>query len=228
MEFLTWQIVWRSILSAPAGPLPRQILTVAPGFAHASLPPEVGLLLPSGCGSRQLVENLSDRAFDLSDSVVGYFLADPFFAAERERFRLQRAKPLWICNLPTVAQQDPSFTRQLTDVGLDQDLELARLAALKELGFKVAVAVVDGPGAVQALAIGPEALFVLPRIGDFAAGFPSLRQRGAAAQQVAAAAEAVDWRRPIIGLADASEAAYEGQWPAPLSGLLCRPRVLNA
>ncbi|MEM7171440.1 MAG: hypothetical protein AAF530_14810 [Pseudomonadota bacterium] len=224
MELLTWQIVWRSEKTALAMALPQQILTVAPAFTHQNLPPEVGLLLPSLPGARQLVNYISDRPLDLTQSIIGLFLADPFFAVAREKGVLDRANASWVTNLPSVAQQDPGFFHQLADVGLDQELELERLAALKDLGVRIAITVVDGPSTAKALALEPAALFVVPRVSDFAAGFPSLRQRGAAAQQVAEAAKGAGWEGPIVGLSGPSEAAYERQWPTVLSGVLCRPR----
>ena len=160
--------------------------------------------------------------------MLGLFLAGPFLNMTLESARLAGAGLGWITNLPSVEQQDEEFSQQLADVGLDRGRELACLAQLRARGFRVAAVVADGRGAAAAAAIGPEALIILPRVADFAAGFPSLRQRGAAAQAVAAAAAGAGWSGLLLGLAEGSDADHETLWPDRLDGLVCRPRPLRA
>ena len=66
-------------------------------------------------------------------------------------------------------------------------------------------------------------MIVLPRVADFAAGFPSFRQRGAAAHAVAEAARQAGWTGFLLGLAERREADHETLWPDSLDGVLCRP-----
>ena len=158
--------------------------------------------------------------------MLGLFLAGPFLNMALEGGRLAGAGLGWIANLPSVEQQDEEFSQQLADVGLDRGRELACLAQFRAQGFRVAAVAADGPGAAAAAAIGAEALIILPRVADFAAGFPSLRQRGAAAQAVAEAAAGTGWSGLLLGLAEGSDADHETLWPDRLDGLVCRPRPL--
>ena len=187
-------------------------MTLAPGFNHESMPDEVALLLPSTGGSKRLVEAAVRDPAMHRDSILGVFLANPFLNIALEATRLARVGVNWVTNLPSVTQQDEEFSQQLADVDLDFGRELSCLSAFRDQGFKVAAVVANGADARAAAAIRPEALFVLPRVADFAAGFPSFRQRGAAAQAVIEAARAVDWKGPLLGLAEPSEAEHETLW----------------
>lgn len=158
--------------------------------------------------------------------MLGLFLGSPFLNVGLEGAKLAQAGVRWISNLPSVDQQDEEFLQQLSDVGLDRQRELASLSQLSAQGFSIAAVVSDAPGAAAAAAITPQAMLVMPRVVDFAAGFPSLRQRGAAAHAVSEAASEAGWNGPLLGLADASEAEHERLWPAPLEGVICRPVTL--
>ena len=223
VERMTWRIVLRSGTAAPGDGMPPAVVTLAPQFQHESMPGEVGLLLPTNEGPKRLIDALAADPELCGDAILGLFLAGPFLGAGVDGRRLVRAGVRWIANLPSVAQQDEEFARQLTDVGLDLGRELACLAQFRAQGFKAAAVVADAAGAAGAAAIAPEAMIVLPRVADFAAGFPSLRQRGSAAQEVAEAARAARWSGLILGLADAREAEHETLWPEPLDGVVCRP-----
>ena len=82
----------------------------------------------------------------------------------------------------------------------------------------------DADGALMAAALGAGVVIVMPRVSDFAVGFPSSRQRGAAIQKIRAALSDSDWQGSILGLGDETEAAHPSLWPEGVDGLLVRPR----
>ena len=222
-QLLSWPIVPRARAADRARALPASLITIAPAFRHESMPDEVALLLPTNPGPAGLIEAVLQNPALCRDAILGLFLAGPFLNLALDGARLADAGVAWVANLPSIEQQDEDFAQQLADVGLDRGREQARLAELSGQGFHTAAVVADGPGAAAALAAGPEVLLVLPRVAEFAAGFPSLRQRGTAAQGVAEAARAAGWRGLLLGLADEREAGHEGLWPEALDGILCRP-----
>ena len=225
MDFLTWQVVLRAALVSNRSHLPSRIATISPGLRHIGMPEEVGILLPSNAGPKALVDALVGQIGRLEDAALGLFLGGPFLNVGLEGARIAAAGISWITNLPSVVQQDPSFSEELADVGLGFERELEGLAGFRAQGFRIAVVVADAPGASLAAELQPEAMIVLPRVADFAAGFPSLRQRGAAAQAVAEAAAGAGWSGLRIGLGEAGEVDHERLWPDSLDGLLCRPVV---
>lgn len=183
------------------------------------------MLLPTNHGPTRLIDDLAGNPARYPDAVLGLFLASPFLNVSLESARLRRAGVKWIANLPSVVQQDDEFSRQLPDVGLDPARERERLAGFRERGFHIAVVVADGRDATAAAAIEPDAMLVLPRVADFAAGFPSLRQRSSAAQAVAEAVRAAGWRGVLLGLGEPRELDSEGLWSSHLDGLVCRPVI---
>ena len=218
-----WRIALRARQAERARTLPPGILTIAPQLRHESMPAEVALLLPTNEGPKGLIDAVAEEPALGAGAMLGLFLASPFLNLEVEGRRLAQAGVEWIVNLPSIEQQDEEFTQQLADVGLDRARELDGLTQLRDQGFKIAVTVADGGGAAAAGAIAADSMIVLPRVGDFAAGFPSPRQRGAAAQAVAEAAAEAGWSGPILGLAEPSDAEHEALWPEALDGLVCRP-----
>ncbi len=225
-EFMTWRIVLRAGMEAQMVGLPAAALTLAPRFRHESMPDEVSLLLPTNEGPQSLIAAVVKSPSLYKNTILGLFLGSPFLNVDLEGAKLAQAGVRWISNLPSVDQQDEEFLQQLSDVGLDRQRELSSLSQLSAQGFSIATVVADAAGAIAAAAIAPQAIIVLPRVADFAAGFPSLRQRGAAAQSVAEATRAAGWNGPLLGLAEASEAEHERLWPAPLAGVICRPTAL--
>ena len=192
------------------------------------MPDEVALLLPNHNGASGLISEVLAAPSQLEARALGLFLADPFFNAEIEAGRMRDCGIEWIANLPSVEQQDQEFVQLLGDVGLDRNLEIERLGNLSATGFRVLAVVAGAEGATAAARTNPDALFVIPRVIDFAAGFPSFRQRGAAAREVREAAHATDWQGPVLGLAAESEVAHETLWPDALDGVVCRPLPLKA
>ena len=229
-KVLMWNIQLRQTALQQGLDVPEGVLTVAPAFHEEAIPLEVGSLLPTSAGPRAFIELIDQEGPDLTRFAVGLFLADPFLNLGRECVRIRNTGARWIASLPSVEQHDQEFTQQLSDVGLDSSRERDCLSRFREGGFNIAAVVSDGDSATQAAKLRPEILIVLPRVSDFAAGFPSARQRGAAAQTVKDAAVEAGWSGLLLGLGQSEEMAYESQWPSSLDGLLLRPEhcMLNA
>lgn len=219
---LYWRITWR-IDAEGATPLPKGIVTVPASFSDGDMPPEIALLLPTNDGPSAFINHITRAQRWDATTAVGLFMSDPFLSAEREARQLREFGVAWIANLPTIEQQDQEFTQQLADVGLDHIREIEMISAFKSAGFKIAVVASNAEGAAAAARIAPDAVIVLPRVSDFAAGFPSPRQRSAIAQSVRDVLIESGWSGPVIGYGDAREAAHDSQWPDAVDGMLCRP-----
>lgn len=187
------------------------------------MPDEIGLLLPNKDSLTATIQAVETAPTRLHEYALGLFLADPFLNLRLEIDRLKRLGLLWVTNLPSTEQQDPEFSQQLADVGLDCELEYDRLSDCNAAGLRVIAVVADARSARLAVAAGPSALVVIPRVADFAAGFPSFRQRGAAALMVRRAVAETAWRGPILALGDKTETEHAGIWPETLDGLVRRP-----
>ena len=225
-ELLSWSIVLRSDLSDIVSDMPSAVLTISPELQHENLPPEVGLLLPTNMGPRQLIDTVIGKPGLGDGSILGLFLADPLFNFSREKIRLREGGFTWVANLPSVEQQDTDFSQQLADVGLDRKREFDLLARFKSEGFRIAAIVADNVAAAAAIEIRADIMIVMPRVVDFAAGFPSLRQRGKVAQDVFETIDITGWSGLLLGLGDRTEIEHESQWPICVHGLLCRPEPM--
>ena len=224
---LSWDITLRRESDLGSPHLPPAILTARPRFTAGGLPGEVALLLPNNNGASELISEVMAAPTQMEERALGLFLADPFFNVASESSRLRESGVTWVANLPSVEQQDHEFVQLLGDVGLDRSLELERLAKLKSDGFGVLTMVAGAEAASAAAEISPDAVVVLPRVADFAAGFPSFRQRGAAARDVREALQAAGWSGPLLGLAAETEVAHTTLWPDVLDGVVCRPVALK-
>ncbi len=223
LNLMFWKIALRGGRERTSHALPSALVTVAPPFRSDDLPEEVGLLLPNKDSLADTLRAVEADPGKLRDHALGLFLADPFLNLRLEIERLDRLGLRWVVNLPSTAQQDAEFSQQLEDVGLDCELEYARLATFSAAGLGVIAVVADAKSAGSAVAAAPSALVVMPRVADFAAGFPSFRQRGAAALEVRRAIAETAWHGPVLGLGDKSETEHEGIWPDTLDGLVRRP-----
>ncbi len=222
MSAASW-LRWDIVPAEPGNELPGFLVTRAAALENENMPPEVAMLLPSGGGTDALVSLVLAGADSFSDAVIGLFLADPFFNPAVEGRRLAAAGIRWVANLPSVAQQDEAFIRQLADVDLDPGREFRGLVSLGAAGLGIVAVVVDADGAITAADSGAEIVIILPRLADYAAGFPSLRQRESAAQSVARTLEDRGWRGRLLGLAERRDVESRGLWPQGLDGLLLRP-----
>lgn len=222
----SWRIVPRRTRLSRVTAAPEQFLTLAARLQHDSLPPEVSLLLPNQDGVRALIPALNTLTGNPTGTLgLGLFLADPFFVVDHRIDAIRQAGITWVTNLPSVSQYDDSIAQQLSEVQFNLNRELGRLASFKAAGFHIAATVTDAAGAVEACGIDPEFLIVLPHVGDFGAGFPSFRQRGAAIDAIARATKEVQWTGGLYGLGTALESESESLWPDALDGLICRPQT---
>lgn len=228
IELMNWRIVPRSDRKSTMAEIPSSVLTVAPQFRHENLPNEVGLLLPTNNGPRRLIDAVVETPDLCRDAMLGLFLADTFLNPAREHLQLSNAGVQWITNLPSTEQQDTEISQQLSDVGLDHLRERDMLASLRSRGFKVAAVVTDVPVAVAMSAIVPDVIIVLPRVVDFAAGFPSLHQRGSMTQEISQALRKTGWSGILLSLGEPGELSHERQWPEAVDGLICRPELAPA
>lgn len=223
VDTLRWRIVTGGAFSLTEASFPEAIVTIGPPFQHESMPDEVSILLPTNAGPTHLIERVIDTSPKQANVILGLFLASPFLNIKFESARLLKAGIQWVANLPSVAQQDVEFSQQLNDVELGFNRELDYLSQFRSQGFKTAAVVADARTASAAAATGCDAMIVLPRVSDFAAGFPSLRQRSTSARAVIEAAHAEGWSATVLGLGEARDADNEGLWPNGLDGLVCRP-----
>jgi len=246
-DILSWRITHRDHDVRPYSPYPREIWTGSPAFRSEHLPDEVALLLPNHDGNTSFLRALNGHHgvegarveggrveggrvegervaadTEMSKRVAGLFLADPFLNMTPIAKDLERAGVGWICNLPSVDQQDEDFYAQLSDVGLDRGRELERLQAFRDRGFQIAVVVTHQGGSAAALALRPDAILCLPRVIDFAAGFPSLLQRGHICDSVAQQGKNSGWDGPILMLGKPDEADHPRIWPDSADGLFFR------
>ncbi len=219
---LTWPLHLRENRHRDAG-LPDCFYSAAPAFEHESMPPEVAMLLPASDGASAFFRTLAATRGDVNPSAAAFFMADPFVSAREDGRRLAEMGIRWVANIPSVDQHDEEFTQFLDDVGLNLDMERRVLGAFKAAGLKIAAAVSSVDSAAQVAAFDADAVFVLPRVSDFAAGFPSPRQRSATAQSIRSALHAAAWSGPLLGYGDEREAAQPSQWPEAVDGIVGRP-----
>ena len=73
------------------------------------------------------------------------------------------------------------------------------------------------------LALEPSAVFVVPPVQAYEAGFPSARARGEQARRVRDKLEGRGWRGRVLALASAGEVERRATWPVGVDGVVCRP-----
>jgi len=206
--------------------LPPCFYSAAPAFTHESMPPEVAVLLPANDGATDLFRILESIRGESAPRAAALFMSDPFVSPARDGKRLLELGVRWVANLPTVDQHDDEFTQYLADVGLNLDMEHKVLAAFQQSGLKIAATISDPDGVSTVAELKPDAVVVLPRVSDFAAGFPSPRQRSAVAQAVRSSLLAAGWTGPLLGFGDEREALLPTQWPEAVDGIVCRPTAI--
>lgn len=223
IEMLSWKIVLREDIRVREANIPEQVLTIAPAFQHDNMPLEVSLLLPTSMGPRHFLKKINQNSPVSENAILGLFLNDPLLNITTEKSRLRQSGFQWIANLPSVEQQDHEFAQQLSDVGIDRQREFDLLDRLKSEDFKIAVVVSDSTAIPSVVKIDPDIIIVIPKVSDFAAGFPSPRQRSQAALDVFHASQERGWSGILLGFGDHSEIDHERLWPNCVHGLLCRP-----
>ena len=165
--------------SAGLGDAPKRLVTRALPASHRRLHVAVSLLLPSGDGSDPSV--LGAGAFD---EAAGLFLGSPLVRADRLADALLEAGFGWVCNMPTVAQHEPSFTGFLDDVAMSLDRERHVSAVLAKRGLRVLHAVARLP-----LSEAPvDAMLVVPTVDGRSLQASDLERHG--------------WSGPVVALAE--------------------------
>lgn len=216
-------VLWRIAAPRHADFLPSGFVTAAPTLPADQVPMEVGLLLPTGADHGGTLPALAATPAGMPGQGFGLFMANPFLAIDREAERLKSAGIQWVANLPSTHQQDAEFRQQLEDVHLDWTREVESLARFGALGLKRLAVLSDETVCKAVLAAAPEAVAILPRVADFAAGFPSMLRRGGPAQAIAETLRAEGWSGPVLVLGSEVEAASPTLWPPGVDGLLLRP-----
>lgn len=214
---------WRIVSPDHAAVLPKAVVTAAPALPGNRVAMEVGLLLPAGRGREALLDAVAADPPLAAGMAVGLFMANPFLAVDRDAARLTEAGIGWVSNLPSTHQQDAEFRQQLADVGLDWTREVACLTRFGERGLRRLAVLCDEAACADVLDARPDAIAILPRVADFAAGFPSMLRRGGAAQTVTATLRGQGWSGPVLVLGSESEASTPTLWPPGVDGLLLRP-----
>lgn len=220
-------MIWRFI-SAPDGrkahhPLPLGIMT--PGVTRLSerLPVEIEYLLPRRSGSTDWRDDLVEHLRYDPALAVGLFLSDPFVGVDPFAAVLRRLGARWICNLPSTAQFDPDFAAALGDVGLGHRFEMKLLSQLIEHGFEGIATIATPREAKAARVAGAAALFVIPRIGDYANGFPRLSERQLALKAIRDVLD--DPHPPLFTLVTEPESHCPELWSAQADGAFVQPRT---
>ena len=218
MPVLTWDIATRTLPDS----LPSRLVTERPPLPPDRFPPEIGLLLPAareGNGVRSYLTGIPDPA----GTVVGLFMANPFLNVPQTARQLIECGIQWICNFPSIDQQDTDFGQQLDDVGLNRSFEFRTLEAFADKGLKSLAVLCDPAGVPGALASRPAAVLTVPRVADFAAGLPSMRHRGTLADTMKATLHENGWKGPVLAIGTRIEASSPTLWPDAIDGLLLRP-----
>ena len=174
-RFLRWKTRCANV-PAGARPLPAGIVSIGPAFHHELLPLEAAMLLPSVDTNLALLSALEAAPERFAGLAVGLFLSDPFLNIELAIRRLRAAGVTWVAALPSACQHEPEFRQYLREVDLDLERELRVLSALFDAGILTIATVSSAADAAAAGAL-PTAVLVLPSIGGFVDGFPSLAAR---------------------------------------------------
>lgn len=223
-------VIWKTFEGPTLAPKkygwPKGILTPSPPRLSERLPLEIEMLLPRSAGSdrwRQVFRKIVPHHPGMA---VGSFLGDPLLKVSAMSAALKDVGVTHICNLPSVAQYDMDFQSTIQDVGLGYEYEFERMTALIENGL-IGIATVSTPEhAVLAYEAGASALFVVPQVKDYVAGFPSALQRSTTIARVRDVLGADDL--PIFTLVEAAECERHILWPPGADGVIVRPEMLSS
>ncbi len=218
-EFLFWQVVPRadSEFSLPCG-----IWTASPPKnMPQQMPPEAALLLPGPhCSSPWPDSNKMPAG-----SALGMFVANPVLNTVTLSRDLKAAGIEWIANIPSLAQHEADFRRDLSDVGIGTELEANVLTLLCDAGFRVMAVVGTADDAKRAVQTGASALLALPPVGSYETGFPSTRVRAGQIARIRSAFSALDL--PVLGLLTKAEYPLQTTWPNGFDAGVVRPQRIS-
>jgi len=142
------------------------------------------MLLPSTAGSSGLLDTILQTPTIIRDRGIGLFLSDPFLNTPQICAMLERIGVKWVTNLPSLAQHDDEFLREIGDVGFSVAQELHALAAYRDGGFRT-MAVVSSNSHCDAIVAHPaDAVLVVPNTRALQVSYPSLPQREATVREI--------------------------------------------
>lgn len=200
--------------------LPTGIVTFGPAFLDANLPTEVLMLLPSTEGSSGLLRAVGEAPQILRGRGIGLFLSDPFLNTPQICAMLHRLDVSWVTNLPTLAQHDDEFLREIGDVGFSVARETEALAVYRADGFRTLAVVSSTAHCAAILAHPADAVLVIPNTRALQVSYPSLPQREATVKDIRGNLTAAGLDIPVFPLVTASEKLLSGtraiERPVPL------------
>ncbi len=194
--------------------LPKGFITLSPAFFDPKLPAECHALLPSGNGSRGLLEAIAREPEIAVERGIGIFFNDPFLNITQVSQMLNQHQIGWIANLPSIAQHDAEFRSDLRDVGFSVQAELRCLAQLRRPGLRTMAAISSTTHADMLADFPADAVVVVQTTSELQVSFPSFGQRlarlesinnvlqkqtlGICAMPLVTAAEGVTQASPVI------------------------------
>ena len=157
--------------------LPDRFITQSAVFESPDLPLECLALLPSGQGSLGLITDINTHSGLSENQGIGLFLNDPFLNITQVANLLETHKIGWITNLPSIAQHEESLRRDLYDVGISMETELARLAEFRQQGVRTLAAISTLKHAAMLDQHPADAVVVLQTTEELQVSFPSFATR---------------------------------------------------
>ena len=212
---------WRCHGQNANNKLPKGFISLSPTFIDANVPAECLGLLPSGAGSRGLLNDLAAQPALVANRGVGLFFSDPFLNITQIANFLEQHQIGWITNLPSIAQHDAQFRSDLGDVGFTVQAELSCLAQLRRPGIRT-LAAISSSSHVDMLADCPaDAVVVVQTTSDLQVSFPSIGQRQARLDSIDRALEKHGAGISAMLLVTAEEVADQA------GPVLLRPQLLE-
>ncbi len=211
---------WQCSQKALSYGLPQGFVTFGPAFSDPQLPVEALLLLPAGNCSRGLLQSLRSAPI-LRECGVGLYLGDPFLNIDRVASDFAEWSVNWVTNLPSIAQHDEHFRRDMQEVGFSVANELEVLAQFRRSGFKTLAAISDTRHTSLFADYPADAILALQTTDELQISFPSASKREAMAQSVSEALPDNMSGKPVITLVNEDEAAFMN------STTMIRPEVFS-
>ncbi|MGR3659784.1 MAG: phosphoenolpyruvate hydrolase family protein [Paracoccaceae bacterium] len=178
------------------------------------------MLLPTGPGSRQIVDALTTSPHLFDGAITGLLVTDPAINFERTIKSMKAANNRWVANLPTIGLHDAEFKSFLNEVALGVSKEIEILAKFKARGIKIMAVLADFPQAEAMALLDPDAIVILPKVSGFLDGWPSLATRKKNERVLRAALSQNGWNGPCLGYRAKNE--DNNGWPC-----LERPNLLT-
>lgn len=199
--------------------MPAHIVTFAAGFQPVNLSPEIGMLLPTTAGTKQVTDALTTSPQLFKNAVTGLLVTDPTLNFERTVASLKAANCQWIANLPSISPHEVEFKNYLNEVALGIPTEVEMLTNFKTSGFKIMAVLADLSEAPLISTLSPEAVLIMPKVSDFLEGWPCITTRKNNEAAIHASLEQNGWTGSCFGYRAPDEDSND--WPC-----VERPRPL--